>query len=244
MDLASLSQVLENNQISKLECYFESAQSSYSDLFDIINNQKFNSLTLCSYHQESAQIQNFINDLAMIESFWTDLEYLQLNNFSFETIFHLLQNNSFSKLEKLELVDCPYGNFNGSFDRQLKFDSVKELSIKLAYHGSIDSESCKEDIEDILKMFPNVEKVTLKVSGELVNIEWTKCEKLKEIHISCLPLEYKHVFICELINLPQLVSVSVIQYLHSKYEWKKENDHIYYEFFIEYPFFTEQTNIE
>ena len=223
-DLESLSVALKENNIIAFDLVIDNFTNyfkQYDKLFELFETQKFKTFFLSSYENRNPETIDFFSKLMNTTPFGSELEYLNCSSFPFDTIVQLL-NNPMPKLKKLELYVIDF--YNESFILK-PFASVKELE----FFYEVDLRGPTQDILKFIKLFPHLERLVIRSSPSNVAVFGASGVPYEKSYYQSRKIKDEHELINYLSLLPTLKSVRIISYC-GNFEWRKEKDHIYYEF--------------
>ena len=217
-----LEKAFDNKNMLSIQIDFQRSFNQFNQLIEIIRGKTLQSLIINPAFDEMENGLKFIDDLIKT-SFWIGLKHLEIFHVSLKVISKVLDSLP-PNLQKLELLlpELSNGKFY-SKGESLKYLSVREL--KILSYGNFD---CAKDIEELLLLFPNLERLTFGSNGPLKPFE-IKNNQLSELTIQFSELEEGDKFIKELINSTTLTRGCVRRDLSNGIKWKKHEGRIYYE---------------
>ena len=225
-----LEKAFDNRSMKSIQIDFHRSFNQFDELIEVIKGKTLQFLNINPAFDEIKNGLKFINDLINTH-FWIRLEHLDIFKVSLQVISKVLDSLP-PNLQTLKF-DLPRSS-NGEFNKKmndskgesLKYTSVRELKIKA--YGYFDY---TKDIEELLLLFPNLERLTFDSDGPLKPFE-IKNNQLTELSIECSELEDVDNFIKELINSSTLTLVEIKRRPCDTIKWKKHEGRIYYEICI------------
>ena len=224
-----MEKAFSGRNVLEFDLYFYPNHEILFKLFEIIKNKQFNALTLYSAIGNNKYPNEFIGKLGNEISFWGEMERLDLREFQKSQIIIMLNilsnlnsiptsNSSDSKPLKLKTLMMVINETNNESIGQLEIPSVEELHLQFNCNGNY-----KQEIEELLPVFPSLKKLYFTVSGELEYFEIGKNSKFEKFEINCEKLKNEDEFVEYLKNGTNLTSFSIEQ-SNSRIEWNKKTN--------------------
>ena len=220
-DIQKIKDLLNYQEIIKFWIEFQDSFSSFHQLFDILNKQKLKKLVLNGTEETGEGLNTFLLKLPTA-SFWNELKTLQCLNLPNEIVFNYLKS--------LKNLDNFYWRPVDSCNESLPvapIPSVKQLHLCLS---QVKETETIKTIENILKIFPNVEKIKIELNGDFP-LSQIPTRTLKEITVKCNKMENESDFMQSLFESG--LEAGNISFFNGSVRWRKQKDTVFYQFVFE-----------
>lgn len=178
-DIQKIKNLLLYQPIIKFWIEFQDSFSSFHQLFDIFNELKLRKLVLNGTKETEEGLNAFLLQL-QTAPFWNELKTLQCLNLPNEIVIKYLE--SLKNLENFYWK--PVDSCNGALPVP-PIPSVKQLHLCLS---QVKETEVNATIENILKIFPNIEKIKIELDGDFL-LSQIPTQTLKEVTIKCNKME-------------------------------------------------------
>ena len=217
-DIQKIKNLRSYQKIIKFWIEFQDSFSSFHQLFDILNEQKLKKLVLNGTETTGEGLSAFLLKLPTA-LFWGNLKTLRCLNLPNEIVIDYLKS--------LKNLDNFYWRPVDSCNESLPvaaISSVKQLHLCLS---QVKETEVNVTIENILKIFPNVEKIKIELNGDF-SLSQIPTRTLKEITIKCNKMENESDFMQSLFE-SELVAGN-IYFFNGFVRWRKHKRDIFYQF--------------
>ena len=227
-NLSLLTKAFSGRTVTDFNININSNEKNLDKLFEIIKDEKFKSLLFYHFQSNNEHAEKFVENLGNEDSFWSEMEYLDLWNFPKNQIIKTLSvlsklyskitsNPSKYKPLKLKKLSIIIDRTNYESIDNLNIPFIEELDLRFYHYGVY-----LRDIDSILPIFPNIKKLSIYVSSELEYFEIGKNAELEELEIKCETLKEEDKFVKYLKENTNLTSFRIRQYYEEDIEWIRD----------------------
>ena len=193
-----LEMLLKNNPIEELEISFFLDFTKFTELIFIIENYKVKILKLEKDYGNNIRLEQFLIDLSKT-NILKGVESIHFYAISPSLINLVLLSDKFQKLRSIWIN---YSGNDDNFTSTALLPTVRNVTIRNRLSDSTTSISY---ISNLLRIFPNVSWLKIKMSSQLMDpIDFDFLLNLRVIAFECLKLQEREYFLKQLSSLPLL----------------------------------------